>query len=166
MTTAETQYKLILLEESMKRVAFNLTYNKHDAEDLIQETFYKVFKNCDKYENGTNFRAWIFTILRNTFINQYRRSKNFPSSRFDNTEIEKYHMNQSGYFDSHNPYSVYIKKELEEQLELLNDKIKLPLKMHLEGFKYTEISEILDLKIGTVKSRIFFARKKLIKQLK
>jgi RNA polymerase sigma-70 factor, ECF subfamily len=163
MTKIEFQFKLVNLQVSLMRFAYRLTSDKDDANDLFQETCLKALIYQDKFVFDENLRAWTFTIMKNTFINNYRRSVRF---HYYNDQIkEEYYPNHALASGAENPDSVYASNELEKIIETLDDNFKLPFKMHHEGFKYREIAETLDLKIGTVKSRVFFAKKKLIKQL-
>jgi RNA polymerase sigma-70 factor, ECF subfamily len=163
MTAVEFQYKLIGLQDGLIRFAYFLTTNKNDAKDLVQETFLKALVNCNKFILETNFKAWTFTIMRNTFINNYRRS--IRNNTFRNQTKEGYNLNYTPVSNSDDPDSIYTSNELQQMIENLEDNLKNPFKMYHEGFKYKEIAETLELNLGTVKSRIFFARKKLMKNL-
>jgi RNA polymerase sigma factor (sigma-70 family) len=164
MTAIEFQHKLISLQDNLMRFAYSLTADKDDAKDLVQDTFFKALKYCDKFVHGTNFKGWIFSIMKNTFINNYNRST-YHKVYCDQTE-KGFWMNYSQGSNNNSPDSIYASKELENIINSLDSSFKIPFKMHHEGFKYKEIAETLDINIGTVKSRIFFTRKKLIKQLK
>ncbi len=163
MTAIEFQFKLVSLHEPLMRYAYSLTTNEDDAKDLVQETFLKALKYCDSFVHETNFKGWICTIMRNTFINEYRRSFRYAILH-DHTKsaLSQDEIHGSG---SDNPVSIYRSKELQNIIDSLHDDLKLPFKMHQEGFKYKEIAESLSMNIGTVKSRIFVARRKMIKQL-
>jgi RNA polymerase sigma-70 factor (ECF subfamily) len=163
MTAKEFQYKLINLRENLMRFAYSLTADKDDAKDLVQETFLKALKYCDKFVHEANLKAWTYTIMKNTFINDYRRVKRY--NIYNNQTKEGFYLNYIHASNADVPDSVYTSKELEKIIEALDEDYKLPFKMHNEGFKYKEIAETLDLNLGTVKSRIFFARKNLMKQL-
>ncbi len=163
MTAKEFQYKLINLQESLMRFAYSLTIDIDDAKDLVQETFLKALTYRDKFVHESNFRAWTYTIMKNTFINNYRRSA-LHNTYSDHTK-EEFCMNCSHTLAIDNPHSAYTSKELEKTVDALDDHFKLPFKMHHEGYKYKEIAETLELNLGTVKSRIFFAKQKLMKQL-
>ena len=118
----------------------------------------------DKFQAFTNLKAWTFTIMKNTFINNYRRGIR-ENTTMDNTK-DLYYINkprESG-FDS--PESDYTIQEIRKAIDGLEDEFKVPFEMHNAGFKYKEIADELNLKIGTVKSRIFFTRKKLMERLK
>jgi RNA polymerase sigma factor (sigma-70 family) len=163
MTTKEFHYKLVGLQESLMRYAISLTADKEDAKDLVQETLLKALKYYNKFVYGTNFRGWTFTIMKNTFINNYNRSQRHNT--FSDQTKEGYSMNYTYASVSDDPNSIYFSKEIEKIIEGLADEFRKPFKLHHAGFKYKEIAEKLDINIGTVKSRIFFSRKKLIKQL-
>jgi len=163
MTAIEFQYKLVNLEESLMRFAFRLTADKEDSKDLVQDTFLKALRYCDKFVHETNFKAWLFTIMKNTFINNYNRSIRYNT--FSDQIQARIFLDYTNASGSVEPDSVYSSKEIEKIIEKLDDDFRLPFKMHHEGFKYKEIAEKLDLNLGTVKSRIFFSRKKLMKQL-
>jgi RNA polymerase sigma-70 factor (ECF subfamily) len=164
MTLVEFQTQLVSLEGSLERYAYSLTLNKEDAHDLVQETYLKALMYKEKYIYNDNFKAWIYTIMRNTFINNYRRNVR-ENTHKDNTK-ETYYLNQPGSNGYEDPASSFAAKELAEQVERLDDDLRLPFMMHNQGYKYKEIAEKLNLNIGTVKSRIFFSRKKLMEQLK
>lgn len=163
MTEIEYHYKLISLQEPLMRLALKLTSDAEDAKDLMQDTFLKALKNCDKFVSGSNFKGWIVTIMKNTFINNYHRSLRY-SVFYDHSKSQQ-QQNEARASGIEDPYSVFFSKELRKMIDSLDEDIRMPFKMHQEGFKYKEIADALRLNIGTVKSRIFFARRKLIKQL-
>jgi RNA polymerase sigma-70 factor (ECF subfamily) len=164
MTHLQFQTALIGQQKRLLFYAKRLTSDTENAQDLLQETFLKALTYSDKFTQNTNFKAWVCTIMRNTFINNYRRNmsaKNkFGSSNNEfhlKTEIDK------GY---PTPESIYNSKEIVQCINALDDGYKIPFNMFIEGFKYKEIGEQLNLPLGTIKSRIFFTRKKLGKVLK
>jgi RNA polymerase sigma factor (sigma-70 family) len=164
MTAMEFNYQLTNLSGNLERFALSLTSNMEDAKDLLQETFLKAISYRDKFEDNTNLKAWTFTIMKNTFINNYRRAVK-SNTTFDHTD-DLYFLNlkqESGY---NNPDSSLSTKEIEKKINKLEDEFRVPFLMHTQGYKYKEIADKLDLKIGTVKSRIFFTRKKLMESLK
>lgn len=149
-----TQFQTLLLA-----FAFRLTRDEDDAQDLLQETAYKAFKYRSLYQPKTNLRAWLMTIMRNTFINNYRQKKRRQTLN-DNTDNE--YLINSGHFTVKNQGEVSVTiEEIQEIVDALEDWLKVPFLMHYQGYKYDEIAETLDIPLGTVKSRIFFARKKL-----
>jgi RNA polymerase sigma-70 factor (ECF subfamily) len=163
MTATEFQFKLVNLHEPLLSFAYKLTSDKDDAKDLVQETFLKALKNSDKFRDESNLKAWTYTILKNTFINNYRRSIN-RNTYFDQKK-EGFYINNIPNSGSDDPDTIFISKELESAIDALDDSNKLPFKMHHAGYKYKEIADELNLKIGTVKSRIFFTKRKLERQM-
>lgn len=163
MTAIEFNYQLTSLSDNLEKFALSLTSNLDDAKDLLQETFLKAISYRDKFSDNTNLKAWTYTIMKNTFINNYRKAVK-ANTTFDNTK-DLYYLNMHNNSGLDNPDISYSTKEIEKKIELLDNEYKIPFRMHVQGFKYMEISEELNLKIGTVKSRIFFARKKLMGSL-
>ena len=163
MTAVEFNYQLTNLSGNLERFAMSLTSNQEDAKDLLQETFAKAIAYRDKFEANTNLKAWTFTIMKNTFINNYRRNVK-ANTTFDHTG-DLYYLNLGNESESETPDSQYSVKEIYKKINELSDEFRIPFIMHTQGFKYKEIAEKLDLKIGTVKSRIFFTRKKLMEKL-
>ena len=162
MSTLEFNEALIGMESNLQSFALNFTRNSEDAKDLTQETMLKAITYSNYYAPQTNFRAWVFTIMRNIFINQYRRK---VKSRmiFDNSK-DLYLLNNST--DSENStLNLLSEKEVNKQISTLGHEYKKPFEMHFQGFKYKEIADQLGIPIGTVKSRIFIARKKLMNLL-
>ncbi len=151
--------QLIEYRSSLDAFAYSLTKNVDDAADLFQETALKIIKNGDKYNVGTNFRAWSYTIMRNIFINDYRKKKR-RNLLVDSTDNDFYiNTNQSGIANSGETKMAF--DEIMDSVETLSDDFRIPFLMRYEGYKYDEIANELDLPLGTIKSRIHFARKKL-----
>ncbi len=159
MTTLEFNYQLIGLQEMLSRYALKLTANHDDAKDLLQDTFLKALTYQNQFEDSTNLKAWVCTIMKNTFINNYRRMSR-QSTTFDNTK-DLFFLSQNRDTFNVDPDSALSEKEINGVIGHLDCEFRTPFRMLVEGFKYKEIAEALDLKIGTVKSRIFFSRKKL-----
>lgn len=155
---------LLDLQNNMMSFALTLTTNREDARDLTQETTLKVLDNKEKYYENVNFKGWVFTIMHNIFVNNYRRMVR-SQTIIDQTD-NLYHLNmpQNSGFDS--PEGAYTVAEITRTLNSFAPEYKEPFQMHVQGFKYEEIAEQLGLPIGTVKSRIFFARKRLQESLK
>jgi RNA polymerase sigma factor (sigma-70 family) len=162
MSTIEFNDSLISLENYMKSFAMGFTRNVEDAEDLTQETMLKAITYRNYYTPQTNFKAWVFTIMRNIFINQYRR-KSKSGTIFDNSK--ELYLLTNATENNLNPTNYLTGKELTKQLNKLNTEYREPFQMHVDGFKYQEIATKLSIPIGTVKSRIFIARKKLMNYL-
>ena len=163
MTALEFNHNLLNLESNLSRFALSLTSNREEANDLLQETFLKAITCRNQFINYTNLKAWTFTIMKNTFINNYRRAVR-QNTILDTTK-NLHFLNQSRKTYNIAPDSNYATLEMNKLIDGLEVDYKIPFKLLLEGFKYKEISEKLGLKLGTVKSRIFFARKKLIESL-
>ena len=149
--------------EPLSFFALQLTANNDDAEDLLQETMVKAITYKDKFREKTNLKAWLYTIMKNTFINNYRRSVK-ANTIIDKTE-DLYYLNKSSENDGASPDTRYNHKQIQKVVNALEDDYRVPFMMHFKGFKYKEIADQLNLPIGTVKSRIFLARKKLMGQL-
>ncbi len=162
MTVTEFRINLINQTECLTRLAFKLTSDRDDAKDLVQETFYKSLKYCDKFVDETNFKAWTSTIMKNTFINTYRKGVLQTLYRDQSRELFFFARPNIGY---DNPDSAYSVLEMTQHIEQLQDKLRIPFKMHLSGYKYREIADELTVNIGTVKSRIFMARRQLKEKL-
>ena len=159
MSTIEFDSKFNQLSGLLHSFAYNLTKNVEDARDLFQETAYRAITNREKFRVGTNFKAWTFTIMKNIFINNYRK-KMKANTIIDSTD-NLYYINSGSTVIANRADSNILMKELSEIIEDLDEGIRIPFMMHYEGFKYQEIADELDLPLGTVKSRIFFARKEL-----
>ena len=156
--------KLLKMSDVLEYFALSLTKNREDAQDLLQETMVKAITYQDKYQPNTNMKAWLHTIMKNTFINQYRKMKraNTVITTKDNVDVLDFVPAATEY----TPESVRATKEINKVIDSLDDSTRIPFTMHLKGFKYKEIAEHLDIPIGTVKSRIYFAKQSLMKDLK
>jgi len=163
MGTMEFNTQLTNLQDNLSYFANTLTQNEEDAKDLVQETYLKALLYREKFEANTNLKAWIYTIMKNTFINNYRRATKV--SMIVDTTPEQFFLNTHKVSKDTSPESIISHKEVTEVVDELVDEHRIPFKMHYEGYKYKEIAEHLDLSIGTVKSRIFFSRKKLMHKL-
>lgn len=157
MSTIEFYNKIDKLTVSLNSFAYNLTKNRDDAEDLFQETAFRAISNKEKFRPGTNFKAWMFTIMKNIFINNYRK-KMKANTIVDSTE-NLFYLNSGTKTISNDADRNMLMDELVSMIDSLDDSIKKPFLMHFEGYKYQEIADELGLPLGTVKSRIFFARK-------
>jgi RNA polymerase sigma-70 factor (ECF subfamily) len=159
MSTAEFNQNLNFLTDSLHAFAYSLTKNMEDAKDLYQETAFRAINNKDKFRPETNFKAWTFTIMKNIFINNYRK-KIKANTMLDSSE-NSYFIDSSDNTITNDGNRNILMKELQEMIDSLEDNIRIPFVMHHEGYKYNEIADMFDLPLGTVKSRIFFARKAL-----
>ena len=159
MASAKFQSNLMNLQSNLLNFAFMLTSNRDDAYDLLQDTTLKALDNEDKYAENTNFKGWVFTIMRNIFINNYRRS--VRSATVVDTTDNLYHLNLSQESGFETPEESYGAGEITAAINEFSDEYRIPFSMHVAGYKYNEIADHMNLPLGTVKSRIFFARKKL-----
>ena len=164
MKSVSFKKDLIGIQDELLRFAYKLTANREEANDLLQETSLKALDNEDKYMPDTNFKGWMYTIMRNIFINNYRKIIR-DQTYVDQTE-NLYHLSlpQDSGFD--NTEGAYDLKEIRRVVGGLTKEYRVPFSMHVSGFKYREIAERLNLPLGTVKSRIFFTRPKLQSELK
>ena len=154
-----TEFNSLVLNqsESLKPFAISLTRDHEEAKDLCQETLYKAFAYREKYEQGTNIKAWLYTIMRNIFINDYRRNarKQFvmDTVKYSQTLQE-------------NSSELNLRlREIEAAIHRLPSIFKTACLLYLQGYKYHEIAYALNEPLGTIKSRIHFAKKTLQKQL-
>ena len=159
MSTIEFQERLNQLSSVLNTFAYNLTKNVEDAKDLFQQTAFRALSNKEKFRPGTNFKAWLFTIMKNIFINNYR--KKVKANTISDSTDNLYYLNSGSNVINNKAESNIMLRELHEMVNSLDDSLKVPFMMHYEGFKYQEIADQLTLPLGTVKSRIFFARKEL-----
>jgi RNA polymerase sigma factor (sigma-70 family) len=157
--------------DALKTFAYHLSYNEEDANDLVQETYMKAHRFIDKYDQGTNAKAWLFKILKNAYINEYRKKSKRPQ-KVDFEDIVSYQNSDS---ESSSKY-LDLRQEIFENM--MGDEVtiainSLPIDFRtvillcdIEGFTYEEISKIIDVPIGTVRSRLFRARNMLKEKLK
>lgn len=159
MASVKFQSNLMSLQANMLNFAYMLTSNRDDAYDLLQDTMLKALDNEEKYAENTNFKGWVFTIMRNIFINNYRRG--VRAATIVDTTDNLYHLNLSQDSGIESPEGSFSAAEITDAINEFADEYRIPFSMHVAGYKYNEIAEQMNLPLGTVKSRIFFARKKL-----
>jgi len=153
------------LQGNLLSFALKLTLNPDEARDLVQDTTLKALNNEEKYVDNTNMKGWLMTIMRNIFINNYRRSVR-ENTVVDTTD-DCYHINlaqDSAAFDS--TEGAFAASEISSIIATFPDVYRRPFTLHIAGYKYEEIAEMLKLPLGTVKSRIFIMRASLRKILK
>ena len=163
MTQIDFNHQVNTHYKPLRGYALKLTQDPEDANDLVQETMLKAFNNKDKFEDGTNLKGWLYTIMKNIFINNYRRmvKGNVVS---DDTE-NQFYINQTGNAVSNEGDGRLVMKEVTQAMDLLSDNLRTPFLMSYQGYKYEEISKYLSVPLGTVKIRIHVARQKLKKML-
>ena len=159
MASKEFQDKLMSLQGNLLNFAFMLTSDRDNAYDLLQDTTLKALDNQDKYAENTNFKGWVFTIMRNIFINNYRRAAR-TATVVDTTE-NLYFLNLSQDSGLETPEGAFSASEITDAINEFSDDFRIPFTMHVQGYKYNEIAEKMNLPLGTIKSRIFLARKRL-----
>ncbi|MBK8568156.1 MAG: RNA polymerase sigma factor [Saprospiraceae bacterium] len=158
MTTSEFNQQLSDFNRNLFANAMRLSGNKHNAQDLMQETIMRAFANHHKFVVGTNFKGWIYTIMQNCFINDYRKRRSRGRIVYLMEDNMKGVMEQPV---RNLGNTIVMMNELRHLIDELSEANRIPFELHFDGFGYQEIAEQLDVPLGTVKSRIFFARKKL-----
>ncbi len=164
MDTVIFKRDLLEMQSELQRFAFKLTADKEEANDLLQETSLRALQNMDKYTPDTNFKGWVYTIMRNIFINNYRkvlREQTFVDYTDNLHNIDSVQLTMDSVTEND-----YDRKELFRVLNSLPDIYRVPFSMFVSGFKYREIADKLSLPLGTVKSRIFLTRRSLQEELK
>jgi RNA polymerase sigma-70 factor (ECF subfamily) len=153
--------------DTLYNVALRLCGNASDAEDLVQDTVTKAYRAWDKYEPGTNCRAWLVTIMRNTFINQFRRESRRPSAvQFDTVEDTSVFESVQDLDPERSFFHSVVDDEVKRAIQDLPEEFRIPVVLcDVEGMSYAEIANILDLPVGTVKSRLFRGRRRLQQRL-
>ncbi|MCC8072433.1 MAG: sigma-70 family RNA polymerase sigma factor [Bacteroidales bacterium] len=163
MNTTTFQERLVKLQDNLLSFAFMLTSNKEDAYDLLQDTTLKALDNQDKYQPGTNFKGWVFTIMRNIFINHYRRM--VRSVVVADQSDDLYLLNIARDDGDSSPEQTFAVKEITRVLRSFPDDYREPFTMLVAGYHYGEIAKKMHLPLGTIKSRIYYARQYLQKAL-
>ena len=163
MTAIEFNHRIASLKDTLELFTRRFTKDQEESEDLIQDTVLKALTYRDKFKQNTNLKGWLYTIMRNTFINNYRKAQRAKTTHDDTKEL--YYLNVADTHTFNSPDTSY---EYDDILNCMNDvksDLLVPFKMHIEGFKYHEIADTLEIPIGTVKNRIFHARKEIQKKL-
>jgi RNA polymerase sigma factor (sigma-70 family) len=163
MSTLEFNQLLVSNADFLKPFAITLTKDSEAAKDLFQETLYRALANKDKYNVGTNIKAWLYTIMRNIFINNYRR-KAKQNTIFDNTPND-FLLNHNQVIIPNAAEGNLRIKDIQLAIHNLPEIFRNPFLLYFDGFKYHEIADMLTEPLGTIKSRIHFARKLLKSQI-
>lgn len=159
MTVSEFNYHADDLRNTLKPYALKLTKDQEDANDLLQETFMKAYCNRDKFQEGTNLKAWMYTIMRNTFITNYQRM--IRRNTFIDTTQNSHFLNSGGTVVENRATGAFVLNDINSAINNLKDIYKVPFNLYFSGFKYHEIADRLSIPIGTVKNRIHIARQEL-----
>jgi RNA polymerase sigma-70 factor (ECF subfamily) len=163
MSTADFDQILIKNTEFLRPFAFTLTRDQESAKDLVQETLFRALANKEKYNIGTNIKAWMYTIMRNIFINNYRR-KAKQQTIFDHTAND-FLLDTNQVAVTNEAIATLNMKEVQEAIHKLPEIFRNPFLLYFDGYKYHEIADMLHEPLGTIKSRIHFARKLLKSQI-
>lgn len=163
-TTQHLEKEIVGYTKILKPFALNLTRNEEESEDLIQDTVFRALSNLDKFTEGTNLKAWLFTIMKNIFINNYR--KKIKRNTINDHTANNYYLNSGDQVIANGSERTFLMENIQKAMRQVNPDYSIPFMMYYEGFKYHEIADKLNLPLGTVKSRIFFARKELKTSLK
>lgn len=159
MSTVDFRKMLVMNAEFLRPFAITLTRDNEAAQDLFQETMFRALSNEEKYNDGTNIKAWLYTIMRNIFINNYRR-KAKQNTIFDSSPNE-FLLNTAQAIAPNVAESNLKIKEIQAAIHELPDIFRNPFMLYFDGYKYNEIAHMLNEPLGTIKSRIHFARKLL-----
>jgi RNA polymerase sigma factor (sigma-70 family) len=159
MTAIEFNYALHSSTKTLKPFALRLTKDGEEANDLLQDTLMKAFINREKFTEGTNLKAWLYTIMKNTFITNYQRM--VRRKTFIDTTDNLHFINSSDVTIKNGAIQGFALEDINGAIDKLDDVYRVPFDMHFKGFKYHEIAERLQIPIGTVKNRIHIARKEL-----
>jgi RNA polymerase sigma factor (sigma-70 family) len=163
MSKQDFNQMLLQNTEFLKPFAVTLTKDHESAKDLLQETMFRALANHDKYSVGTNIKAWLYTIMRNIFINNYRR-KAKQNTIFDNSSNDFLLDYNQSTIDNGAESSLRM-KEVQAAIHGLPEIFRQPFLLYFEGYKYHEIADSLGEPLGTIKSRIHFARRLLKEQI-
>lgn len=163
MTALEFTYQIAGLRATLYLFTRRFTRDRDESLDLVQDTMLKALTYKDRFRDDTNLKGWLFTIMRNTFINQYRKAKRGRTSR--DTTKDLFFLNVEDTHTFHKPDTAFEYYEILKKIDFLREDLLIPFKMHANGYKYNEISKQLNIPIGTVKNRIFNARKEIQKSL-
>lgn len=164
MTKIEFNTMVMRQASSLKMYALHFTHDSDDANDLVQDTLLKAITYYNKFKEGTNLKGWLYTIMKNTFINNYRRFVKISSFVTKSDEISSANLVFSS--TKNQGESKFVMDDIKSALGKLPGEYYVPFSMYFEGFKYHEIADHLEIPIGTVKTRIHVARKLLKKSLK
>lgn len=159
MANQTFQAKLLSVQRNLLNFAYTLTSNRDDAYDLLQDTTLKALDNEDKYVANTNFKGWVFTIMRNLFINKYRQNMRLSVVVDRSDDLYQLNLSQDSGLDT--PEGSVAMHEINRVIAGFAPEYRVPFSMFVAGYKYAEIAQRMGLPLGTVKSRIFLARKKL-----
>lgn len=163
METHQFERQLSILRPTLYQFTRKFTTNRDESLDLVQDTILKALNHKSKFRDDVNLKGWLYTIMRNTFINQYRKSSKFRKSVGENAEFK--YLNTEETYTFNKPEGNLQWKEVWNVVDSIKEELGKPFKMYTSGYKYQEIAKHLELPLGTVKNRIFQARQEIQKQL-
>jgi len=163
MEAIEFTTQIASLRSTLRTFSRKFTNDKEESQDLVQDTMLKALTYRDKFREDTNLKGWLFTIMRNTYINNYRKHQRAKTS--NDTTKDLYFLNVEDMHTFNRPEGSFEFKEIWRNVLGIKDELLIPFKMHTSGYKYNEIADHLQIPIGTVKNRIFHARKEIQKKL-
>lgn len=163
MTSVEFTSKIAGLRTTLHGFTRRFTTNREESLDLVQDTMLKALMYREKFREDTNLKGWLFTIMRNTFINNYRKNQRARTTHDDTKDL--YYLNVEEEHTFNRPQESMEFKEIWRNVNGIKEELMIPFKMHTSGYKYHEIAAHLQIPIGTVKNRIFHARKEIQKKL-
>jgi RNA polymerase sigma-70 factor (ECF subfamily) len=163
MTATEFEDEIIQLRGLLQTFTRRFTQNREESDDLVQDTMLKALTFRNKFRDDINLKGWLFTIMRNTFINNYRKNQRFKTTHDTTRDLYFLHVEDEHTFNR--PQESMEFKEVWRKVNNIRDEFMIPFKMYMTGYKYHEIAEHLSIPIGTVKNRIFQARKEIQKNL-
>ena len=155
---------LLNIQSELFNMAYNLTSDRNSANDLLQETSLKVLTNQEQYQGQTNFRGWVYTIMKNIFINDFNRTAR-SRTYVDQTD-NLYFLNNGGSIDADSVERPCALSDIHRVLNSLPKDSRIIFNLYLTGYRYREIADKLNIPLGTVKSSIFFTRQYLQRRLK
>ena len=163
MTSLEFSQNLAKLRPTLRTFTNRFTLNREESQDLVQDTILKALTYRTKFREDTNLKGWLFTIMRNTYINNYRKTQRERTSNDNSRDL--YHLHVEDQHTFNRPQESMEFKEVWRNMNSIREELLIPFKMYTTGYKYHEIAKHLSLPIGTVKNRIFHARKEIQKKL-
>lgn len=163
MSAVDFNDKIAGLSSTLKTFTYRFTSNREESRDLVQDTILKALTYRNKFRNDTNLKGWLFTIMRNTYINSYRKNQREKTTH--DTSKDLYTLNVEDEHTFNRPHESVEFKEVWREMNSIKEDLLIPFKMYTTGYKYHEIAQQLNIPIGTVKNRIFHARKEIQKKL-
>ena len=163
MTTVEFDQNIAKLRPTLRTFTYRFTSDREESQDLVQDTILKALTYRNKFREDTNLKGWLFTIMRNTYINSYRKTQRARTTHDDSREL--YLLNVEDQHTFNRPEGSMEFKEVWRNMNSIKNDFLIPFKMHTSGYKYHEIARHLKIPVGTVKNRIFHARKEIQKKL-